>query len=85
MAVVIDAAGRARTPLVESFQAVVWHALVSHPELACKHGHWESLDGRAAASEQAGQPRFVDRDGVSTSWSLIPVSGQPESPLRAED
>ena len=23
-----------RTPLVESFQAVVWHALVSHPELA---------------------------------------------------
>ncbi len=33
-----------RTPLVESFQAVVWHALVSHPELAVKAGHWESLD-----------------------------------------
>jgi D-sedoheptulose 7-phosphate isomerase len=32
-----------RTPLVESFQAVVWHALVSHPELAVKAGHWESL------------------------------------------
>ncbi len=32
-----------RTPLVESFQAVIWHALVSHPELAVKHGHWESL------------------------------------------
>jgi len=32
-----------RTPLVESFQAVVWHALVSHPELAIKAGHWESL------------------------------------------
>jgi D-sedoheptulose 7-phosphate isomerase len=32
-----------RTPLVESFQAVVWHALVSHPELAVKQGHWESL------------------------------------------
>ena len=32
-----------RTPLVESFQAVVWHALVSHPELAIRQGHWESL------------------------------------------
>jgi D-sedoheptulose 7-phosphate isomerase len=32
-----------RTPLVESFQAVLWHALVSHPELAVKQGHWESL------------------------------------------
>lgn len=32
-----------RTPLVESFQAVVWHALVSHPALAVKRGHWESL------------------------------------------
>jgi hypothetical protein len=32
-----------RTPLVESFQAVIWHALVSHPELARKQGHWESL------------------------------------------
>ncbi len=32
-----------RTPLVESFQAVVWHALVSHPVLAVKQGHWESL------------------------------------------
>jgi D-sedoheptulose 7-phosphate isomerase len=32
-----------RTPLVESFQAVVWHALVSHPQLAVRDGHWESL------------------------------------------
>jgi D-sedoheptulose 7-phosphate isomerase len=32
-----------RTPLVESFQAVVWHALVSHPELALAQGRWESL------------------------------------------
>ena len=32
-----------RTPLVESLQAVVWHALVSHPKLAVKQGHWESL------------------------------------------
>jgi D-sedoheptulose 7-phosphate isomerase len=38
-----------RTPLVESFQAVVWHALVSHPDLAVRCGHWESL---TAAAEQ---------------------------------
>ena len=36
-----------RTPLVESFQAVIWHALVSHPELALKQGHWESLSDGA--------------------------------------
>ena len=47
IAVIIDAPGDLRTPLVESFQAVVWHALVSHPQLAARQGHWESL----AASE----------------------------------
>jgi D-sedoheptulose 7-phosphate isomerase len=45
LAVLIDPPGALRTPLVESFQAVVWHALVSHPELALKQGHWESLAG----------------------------------------
>jgi len=43
VAIVIDAPAALRTPLVESFQAVVWHALVSHPELAARRGHWESL------------------------------------------
>lgn len=46
VAVVIDPPPALRTPLVESFQAVVWHALVSHPELAVKQGHWESLAAR---------------------------------------
>lgn len=41
--VVIDPPAALRTPLVESMQAVVWHALVSHPELAVRPGHWESL------------------------------------------
>jgi D-sedoheptulose 7-phosphate isomerase len=35
-----------RTPLVESLQAVVWHGLVSHPELAMQVGHWESISAR---------------------------------------
>jgi D-sedoheptulose 7-phosphate isomerase len=43
VAICIEPPPTLRTPLVESFQAVVWHALVSHPELAVKQGHWESL------------------------------------------
>jgi D-sedoheptulose 7-phosphate isomerase len=46
IAVVIDPPPALRTPLVESFQAVVWHALVSHPQLAMQQGHWESLATR---------------------------------------
>src|SRR5579862_8551959 len=43
VAILIDPPPTLRTPLVESFQAVVWHALVCHPDLALKQGHWESL------------------------------------------
>ena len=52
VAILIEPPARLRTPLVESFQAVVWHALVSHPELAVKQGHWESL-AAAASRERA--------------------------------
>lgn len=45
LAILLDAPDSLRTPLVESFQAVIWHALVSHPELALRQGHWESLAG----------------------------------------
>lgn len=45
-AVIIDAPGALKTPLVESFQAVVWHALVSHPALAVSAGHWENVLSR---------------------------------------
>jgi D-sedoheptulose 7-phosphate isomerase len=31
------------TPLTESFQAVVWHLLVSHPSVARARAKWESL------------------------------------------
>jgi D-sedoheptulose 7-phosphate isomerase len=47
VAIVIDAPPALRTPLVESMQAVVWHALVSHPDLAVRQGHWESLASKA--------------------------------------
>jgi D-sedoheptulose 7-phosphate isomerase len=47
VAILIDPPAALRTPLVESLQAVVWHALVSHPYLAARQGHWESLAARA--------------------------------------
>ena len=47
IAILIDPPPELRTPLVESFQAVVWHALVSHPGLAARQGHWESLAAAA--------------------------------------
>jgi D-sedoheptulose 7-phosphate isomerase len=49
VAVLIEAPPTLRTPLVESFQAVIWHALVSHPVLAARQGHWESLAGTGRA------------------------------------
>jgi D-sedoheptulose 7-phosphate isomerase len=52
VAILIDPPSTLRTPLVESFQAVVWHGLVSHPDLAVKQGHWESL--AAAADDESG-------------------------------
>jgi D-sedoheptulose 7-phosphate isomerase len=47
VAISIEPPPALRTPLVESMQAVVWHAIVSHPELAVKRGHWESLAAHA--------------------------------------
>ncbi len=38
------------TPLVEAFQAVVWHALVSHPALVRAATKWESVAGESGAS-----------------------------------
>jgi len=31
------------TPLAEAYQAVVWHCLVSHPDLAIQPAKWESV------------------------------------------
>jgi D-sedoheptulose 7-phosphate isomerase len=34
------------TPHTESFQAVIWHLLVSHPKLKAAQMKWESVEGR---------------------------------------
>jgi D-sedoheptulose 7-phosphate isomerase len=48
VSIVVPCPGDLRTPLVESFQAVVWHGLVSHPNLAAQAGKWESTVGTGA-------------------------------------
>ena len=42
VAVVVGAPEERMTPHVESFQAVLWHLLVSHPRLAAQAGKWEA-------------------------------------------
>ena len=41
--IVVPSPAERRTPHVESFQAALWHLLVSHPALAAQAGKWESL------------------------------------------
>ena len=41
--VVIPSPPERRTSHVESFQAALWHLLVSHPALAAQAGKWESI------------------------------------------
>jgi len=43
-AIVVEAPPALKTPLVESLQAVIWHALVSHPELVAQQAKWEGVE-----------------------------------------
>ncbi len=52
VAIVIEPPATLHTPLVESFQAAVWHALVSHPELAVEPARWEALVAESPPSLQ---------------------------------
>ena len=35
------------TPLAESFQAVIWHLVVSHPDVQVGEMKWESISGKS--------------------------------------
>lgn len=48
------------TPLVEAFQAVIWHLLVSHPAVQIEQTKWESTAPAAVLQPAV----FLDRDGV---------------------
>jgi D-sedoheptulose 7-phosphate isomerase len=47
---VVDVPAERRTPHVESFQAIAWHLLVSHPALARRAGTWESIESGAVGA-----------------------------------
>ncbi|MDA0182378.1 SIS domain-containing protein [Solirubrobacter phytolaccae] len=42
--IVVDAPPALKTPLVESLQALVWHGVITHPDLAAAAGKWESVE-----------------------------------------
>lgn len=48
VAIVVPSPAARRTPHVESFQAVLWHLLVSHPALEAQPGKWEEVEGAGA-------------------------------------
>ncbi len=73
-----------RTPLVESFQAVVWHALVSHPDAGRRNGPLGvARRCRDAVSAAGGVPR--SRRRAQRAGRRPRLGGCPESPLRVED
>jgi len=47
------------TPHTESFQALVWHLLVSHPALKAAEMKWESLRANVSAPSQPGPAASV--------------------------
>ena len=55
------------TPHTESFQALVWHLLVSHPRLRVSDMKWESVRSpspdRVACVAEDHRPRVSDRTG----------------------
>lgn len=50
VAIVVDSPPARRTPHVESFQAILWHLVVSHPAVEAQPGKWEEVDGVGAAA-----------------------------------
>ena len=62
------------TPHVEAFQAVVWHLLVTHPEVKVKQTKWESTAGTNATARAV----FLDRDGVLNR--AVVKNGKPHPP-----
>jgi D-sedoheptulose 7-phosphate isomerase len=50
VAIVVGSPAARRTPHVESFQAILWHLVVSHPAVEAQPGKWEEVDGVGAAA-----------------------------------
>jgi D-sedoheptulose 7-phosphate isomerase len=67
------------TPQVEAFQAVVWHLLVTHPEVKVRQTKWEST----ADSPAIARAVFLDRDGVLNR--AVVRDGKPYPPASVEE
>jgi D-sedoheptulose 7-phosphate isomerase len=50
VAIVVACDAARRTPHVESFQAILWHLLVSHPAVEAQPGKWEEVEGVGSPS-----------------------------------
>lgn len=50
VAIVVACEAARRTPHVESFQAILWHLLVSHPAVEAQPGKWEEVEGVGSPS-----------------------------------
>jgi D-sedoheptulose 7-phosphate isomerase len=50
VAIVVPSPAARRTPHVESFQAILWHLLVSHPAVEAQPGKWEAVEGVGATA-----------------------------------
>jgi D-sedoheptulose 7-phosphate isomerase len=49
IAIVVECDAARRTPHVESFQAILWHLVVSHPAVEAQPGKWEEVEGATAS------------------------------------
>jgi D-sedoheptulose 7-phosphate isomerase len=49
VAIVVESPAARRTPHVESFQAILWHLVVSHPAVEAQPGKWEEVEGVGTA------------------------------------
>jgi D-sedoheptulose 7-phosphate isomerase len=49
VAIVVECEAARRTPHVESFQAILWHLVVSHPAVEAQPGKWEEVEGVGTA------------------------------------
>jgi D-sedoheptulose 7-phosphate isomerase len=50
VAIVVECDAARRTPHVESFQAILWHLVVSHPTVEAQPGKWEEVEGVGSPS-----------------------------------
>jgi D-sedoheptulose 7-phosphate isomerase len=50
VAIVVECDAARRTPHVESFQAILWHLVVSHPAVEAQPGKWEEVEGVGSPS-----------------------------------